>query len=226
MGSTIDEIPFIDSWKQTLIDFKCNNVLVNYGEKYQLNWLKNLLLDRSYINVLHLKNNTLKHLHINTTKKKLHVEKSEKKMDIELYIKENISDAEVCIIHGISSSLKLLKDNKKTKILNGDKKDTDIIEAYEKVLSEKNSAELQWWLDRLLDPKEGKKIVFGIDIRTSIKHKLLNMLFCTTAIKEKILEKIPPEERIFMIIEIKSFGDDIGRKLENDFKGAVGIKFY
>lgn len=226
VGNNVNEICLEKSWKKTLVDFYCDNIIVNYGETYQLNWLKNLLLDISFVNVIHLKNNTLKHLHINTTKKRLHVEKNEKKMDIEQYIKDNILD-DICIVHGVSSFLKTLKEDKKIKILNGDKRDDELIEKYMMVCNEKNSEQLEWWLDRLLDPKEGKKIVFGVDIKLAIKDKLLKTLFCTPEVKQKIIDKAPLDEQIFEIIEIKSFGfNDIGNKLDKDFNGAVGIKFY
>jgi len=226
LGSDINEFEFRGYWKETLSQFACDNVLLRYGDSYQLEWLKNLLLDRSYINVVHLRNNILKHYHLNSTKRKLYQEKNEKKMDMQLYITESVPKGEICIVHGISSYLKTLKDSNTLKILNGDKKDDQLFEEYEKITNQKSSLELQEWLDKLLDPKDGKKIVFGIDIKKCINAKLLKTLYCSPDIRLKILEKILPEDIVFDIVVVKSFGDDIGRKLVNDFKGAVGIKFY
>ena len=202
VGNSVSEIFLEPHWKKTLIDFSCDNIIVNYGENYQLDWLKKLLLDTSFINIIHLKNNTLKHLHINTTKKRLFVEKNEKKMDVEQYIKNNVS-ADICIVHGVSSFIKTLTEDKKIKILNGDKRDEELIEKYEKICNEKNAEQLQWWLERLLDPKEGKKIVFGIDIKIAIKDRLLKTLFCTSEVNKRIIDKVPLDEQIFEIIEIK-----------------------
>lgn len=226
LGNDVNEFEFRKYWKDTLLQFGCDNLLLRYGDNYQLEWLKSLLLDRTYINIMHLKNNVLKHFHLNSTKRRLHQEKNEKKMDIQLYINENIPKGDICIIHGVSSFLKTIKDSSTIRIFNGDKKDDQLFEEHEKIINEKNGSELQEWLDKLLDPKDGKKIVFGIDIKSSINDKLLKTLYCSPDVKLKIIEKVPSEYIVFDIVVVKSFGDDIGRRLVSDFKGAVGIRFY
>ena len=117
LDNDVKEFELRKYWKDTLIMFKCDNILVKYGEQFNLEWLKDLLLNRSYIHVLHLKNNNLKHIHLNTTKKKINNEKEEKKMDIQSYITENIPKGEICIVHGVSVFLKTLKENLSLKLL-------------------------------------------------------------------------------------------------------------
>lgn len=228
LGNCVNEFDHRPYWTSTLKEFKCDNLMVKYGETYQFDWLKNLLIDRSYVNVLHVKNNVLKHIHLNDTKKRTHYEKTEKKMDLQQYINENIPKGETCMIHGISSFLKVIKENEYVKILDGDKKDDQLFEEYDNMINEKNCLILQKWLDKLLDPVDGKKIVFGVDIKNSINNKLLKTLFCTPEINKKILERIPQIDRVFDIIVVKpkQFGNNVGQRLETDFKGAVGIKFY
>ena len=70
LGNCVNEFDHRPYWTSTLKEFKCDNLMVKYGETYQFDWLKNLLIDRSYVNVLHVKNNVLKHIHLNDTKKK------------------------------------------------------------------------------------------------------------------------------------------------------------
>jgi len=225
VSKTVDEISFDKYWKQTLLDFKCETFIVNYAEYFPLDWLKGLLLDRTYIHILHLRNNTVKHIHLNKTKKRLFQEKNEHKLDMDLYITSNVPKDDVCLVHGISSFMKFMKDSNKVKILNGDMKDEQLLGVHENIINEQNCEKLQWWLDRMTLPKEGKKIVFGCEIKECIKNKMLETLFCSSDVKLKILEKVHKEEQIFELIEINN-SNDIGKRLEIEFKGAIGIKFY
>lgn len=226
VGQSVESIPMDKYWIDTLNMFNCNKYYCKYGKEYQIDWLKHLLLDRSYVNVLHVRNNTLKHIYLNHTKKKVVYEKTEKKLDINEYISENILKNDTCIIHGISSSFKSIEETLFIKILNGEYKDDDILHEYDKLVNYKLMDDLKWWLDRLTDPKESKKIVFGIDIKHAINSKLLKTLYCSPVVCDKIKEKVLNDLQIFDIVSIKSFGTDIGYQLEKDFSGAVGIKFY
>lgn len=223
----INEFELKKYWKDTLTHFDCENILVKYGEFFDIDWLKHLLLNRSFIHILHIKNNNLRHIHLNKTKKKIANVKEEKKMDLVLYVQENIPKDNICLIHGVSGLLKSIKDNAHLKVLNGDKKDDQLLEEHDKIINEQNAKELQFWLDNLLNPKEGKKIVFGDEIKSNIKMKLLKTLFCTENIKNKIIAKVPKDEQIFEMKIVKSFDStDVGKRLETDFKGALGVKYY
>ncbi len=226
VSEDVNEFSIKPYWMDTLSSFSCENFLIRYDSKFDLEWLKNLLLDRKYIHVLQMKNNSLKHIHLNKTKKRAATEKEEKGMSIQLYIQENIPKGDLCIIHGVSSLIKGIESTPKMKILNGHKRDDEIALEHEKFSNEQNATLLKWWLDRLTDPKEGSKIVFGVDINKCIGSKTLKTLFCSSEMKKKVFEKIPRDSLIFEIIEVKSFGEDIGKRLITDFKGGIGIKFY
>lgn len=224
-----DDVEFIDitkTWKHTLVHFNCDNFIVKYGDNFELEWLGNLLNDTTYIHVLHIKNNNLKHYHLNSTKRKNVLDKEEKSMCISNYISENVSKNEHCIVHGVSSLIKSISQMPNVKILNGSKKDDEILFEYNKLLNDKKLDDLKWWLDRFTDPKESHKIVFSKEIEGCIKSKTLAKLFCTSEIRKKILNKIPEEYRSFEIIEILSFGDDIGKTLASTYGGIIGIKYY
>ena len=118
--------PIRKYWKETLIKFQCDKILYKYDEKFNIDWLKELLLDRSFIHILHVKNNNLKHFHLNKTKKRIHIEKEEKGMLLNLYINENIKN-DICLVHGISSLIKTLIETSKIKLLSGNKSDDELI---------------------------------------------------------------------------------------------------
>jgi len=208
-------------WLKTLEEFQCDNFIVNYDDFYPIDWLRNLLLDRTYIHTLHLKHNNLKHYHLNTTKKKLFQEKDEKKIDLTDYVKTHVPKDEICFIHGISSFMKAFSETKTTKLCSGNMRDDQLLELHNTIINEQNIEKLQYWLDRLTSPKEGHKIVFGKEIKECVKNKMLKSLFCTTEIKQKLLEKVPKDDLIFDIIEIKNH--DI---LKTSYDGMIGVKFY
>lgn len=213
-------------WKDTLNSFGCTGMMVKYDDVYQLGWLKNLLLDRTYINILHFKNNTVKHVHLGITKKRVHQEKTEKKMDVQEYIKENTKSGEIVLIHGVSSFLKGVEENEFVRVLNGDKRDEELMEEFDKIINEKNAKELTWWLDHMLDPKEGKKLSFGKDIGEGIVGGMIRTVFCSPERQQKLLENYANENIQDKLIVVRSYGDDVGKRLVVEFKGAVGIKFY
>lgn len=213
-------------WKETLTSFKCDSLIVKYDDTYQLDWLKNLLLDRSYINILQLNNNNLKHVHLGFTKKRVFKEKDEKKMDVPLYIQENTNRGDVVIIHGVSSFLKCMQESDILRIFNGHKRDEELLEEYYKIINDGNAKQLQWWLDRILDPKEGKKLVFGKDIGIGITDGMIKTVFCSPERKAKLLENYANENISDKLIVIKSYGEDVGKRLVVEFKGAIGVKFY
>ena len=226
IGDDVHNSPIKQYWRETLTSFSCDNFIVRYDTKFQIDWLKELLLDRSYIHVLNIKNNNLKHSHLNNTKRRAVCEKEEKGMNIITYIQENIPKDDICLIHGISSLIKNISETPKMKILNGSKKDDEILFEYNKLLNDQAGTKLQWWLDRLNDPKEGSKIVFGRDIEKCMTGDELKTLFCSTDMKNKVLKNVKQENRNFEIIEIKSYGEDIGKTLVLSYRGGIGVRYF
>lgn len=226
VSNTVHYHDFRRFWKETLDSFGCDKVLIQYDDTYQLDWLNNLLLDRSYINILHIKSNTLKHVHLGLTKKRVFREKTEKNMDLTSYIQENVQKGETCLVHGVSSFLKGIQETETLKVFTIDKRDEELLNEYDKIINEKNSQLLRQWLDRMLDPKEGRKLVFGKDIGSGITDRMLKTIFCSPERKLKLIENYATDNTLPELIVVKTYGDDIGKRLVVEFKGAVGIKFY
>jgi hypothetical protein len=225
----IEEIEIHPEWNETLDMFRCKNFVCEYGDKFKLDWLHDYLTDRSYLNVLQLQNNNIRHIYLNSTKRVVHSDQEEKKCDLNEFISTHIPKGEYCIVHGISSFAKQLKDSATLKILNGNKRDEEILEEYDRMLNEKKAIELQRWLDTMSNPdsKDAKKLTFGKEIMEAINDNMLKTLFCTPRMKKQVIEKIQPDDLIFEIVEIKSYDpSDVGMKLRRDFNGAIGIKFY
>lgn len=230
-----DVVPY---WQETLNEFKCDSFIVKYDNFFQLEWLRDLLIDRTYINAICLNNNNLKHFHLNHTKKKFFKEKEEKKMDLQIYIQENTNKNEITMVYGTSSFLKglqtlnssnssnVLNAQNKLKIFNMYKKDDELLEEYDRIVNNEKSEQLQWWLDRMLDPKEGKKLLFGKDIGIGISESAVRIIFCSPERKKKLLENYPDNNLTDKIIVVNSYGNDVGFRLVTEFRGAVGIKFY
>ena len=221
----IDEIEINNEWNETLEMFKCKKFVCEYGSNFNLEWLHDYLTDRSYLNVLHVQSNNIKCIHLNRTKRVVFFEVEEKKADLNQHIPKN----EYCVIHGISSFIRQIVETPLIKVLNGNKKDEEILEEFEKMLNEKKANELQQWLDFMAntESKESKKIIFGKEITDAINDHMLKTLYCTPRMKKQVLEKIQEDDLIFNIIEIRSYTPtDIGMRLRRDFNGAIGIKFY
>jgi len=225
----IEEFSIFPEWAETLDMFKCKNFICEYGDKFKLDWLHDYLIDKSYLNVFHIQNNNIKHIFLNSTKRVVNSEHDEKNCKLNEFIEQRIQKNDYCIVHGVSSYLKQLKDSANLKVLNGYKKDEDILEEYDKLMNGKKSIELQKWLDLMQNPdsKDAKKMAFGEEITNAINDSMLKTLFCTPRIKKLVFEKFDKDLLIFDIVEIKSYNSsDIGMRLRKDFNGSIGIKFY
>jgi len=217
---------FINFYKQTLQIFNVNKFIYEYSSTYPLEWLKNLLLDREYINVIKIKNNDLQLSKINSTKKITVYSDSIKSMDLTKIIQDKIPKNEPYLIHGVSSVLKNFVDKKAIAIYTNELTDEQILKISSNIKNLEYQKELEDILNKLLDPKVGNKIVFGKDIQISIKNSLLKTLYCTEEIYKKS-SVIPEHLKTFEIKIIKQIEKgDIYDKLEKDFSGAVGIKYY
>lgn len=226
VGPSVSYVDFRSYWKETLNIFHCTDMFVMYDDSYRLDWLNNLLLDRSFIHILHFRNNNVKHFYLNLTKRKLHQEKTEKKMDVNEFIQEHIK-GDICLIHGISSFLKTLIETENIKLLSGDKRDEELLEEYEKILNRKNCKVLKIWMDKLVHPTESKRLVFGQEIGRGIENQMLKTIFCTPERKIKLIENFGTDNKMPELIIIKQLDDDENvRRFIVDFKGGLGITYF
>jgi hypothetical protein len=211
---------------ETLQMFSHNKISYQYGSEYPIEWLKKLLLDREYINVIKIKNNDISHTKMNSTKKTNIYTETIKSMDLAKIVSERIQKGEKYVIHGVSAVLKNYVDKNALAVSTCELSDEKILKLLDNSLNIKNHIELNDILNKLLDPKMENKIVFGKDIKLSIKNGLLKVLFCTETIHKKI-STIPKELQNFEIKIIRQIEKgDIADKLDKDYSGAVGVKYY
>lgn len=226
IDENINSESFTNFHKHTLQMFNVNKFMYENSSTYPLEWLQNLLLDREYINVIKIKNNDIQLSKINSTKKITVYSDSIKSMDLCKIIQEKIPKNEPYLIHGVSSVLKNFIDKKAVGIYTNELTDEQILKISSNIKNLEYQKELEDILDRLLDSKISNKIVFGKDIQISIKNSLLKTLYCTQEIYKKS-SVIPEHLKTFEIKIIKQIEKgDIYDKLEKDFSGAVGIKYY
>jgi hypothetical protein len=210
----------------TLDMFSHNKISHQYGIEFPISWLKQLILDREYINVLKIKNNDITYTKMNSTKKINLYTHTIKSMDLNKIVLERIPKGESYLIHGVSGSLKNYTDKNAVSVNTCELTDESILKQMSNIKNIKYHRELTDVLDKLLDPKMENKIVFGKDIRSCIKDGLLKTLYCTEPVHKKILN-IPEHLKNFEIKVIASMeSGDMADKLEKDYSGAVGIKYY
>jgi hypothetical protein len=218
-----DLIPY---YLQTLNMFEHKKISYQYGSEYPLEWLKDLLLDREFINVIKVKNNDITHTKINSTKKINVYTNTIKSMDLKKIILERVPKGEPYLIHGVSVSLKNFVDKNAISVNTTELTEEAILKIMSNIKNIQYHNELTDIFNKLLDPKIETKITFGKDIQTCIKSSLLKTLYCTETIQKK-LSTIPDHYKNFEIKVVKLIEKgDISDKLEKDYGGAIGIKYY
>jgi hypothetical protein len=226
VGETINQEDLTSYHIQTLDMFSHNKISYEYDCIYPLEWLKKLLLDRTYINVIKVKNNDITHTKLNSTKKHNVYSSTIKSMDLAKIVEERVPKGETYLIHGLSSVLKNYIDKNAVGVSTVELDDESILKIVSNVKIIEYQRELEDILSKLLDPKFGSKIVFGKDIKLCVRDSLLKTLYCTEAIYKQTAN-IPSHLVNFEIKVIKQIEKgDVYDRLEKDFAGAVGIKYY
>jgi hypothetical protein len=144
-------------------------------------------------------------------------------MDLKQLISNQIPKTEQYIVHGVSVNLKNFTDKNAVHISTQELTDESILLIYKSIDIKKIHQELNQVLINMSDTKFYNRIVFGQEIKDAIKNNLLETLFCT----EQIYNKIPQQFRNFnvkIVSQLEKF--DIGEKLQKEYSGAIGIKYY
>jgi hypothetical protein len=223
IDTNINYEPMDNYYIDTLEQFVYNNFSYKYGCEYPLDWLKDLVLDRKYINVIKVKNNDFTYSKLNSSKKFIVSCQTIKSMDLKQLITNQIPKTEPYIVHGVSVNLKNFTDKNAVHISTQELTDESILLIYKSIDIKKIHQELNQVLINMSDTKFYNRIVFGQEIKDAIKNNLLETLFCT----EQIYNKIPQQFRNFnvkIVSQLEKF--DIGEKLQKEYSGAIGIKYY
>jgi hypothetical protein len=196
-----------------------------YNKYFDIEWLKNLISDRSYTFVLKIKNNDISLTKINSTKQLTVYNDTIKALNIIDIISKHVEKDSKFIVHGSSNHLKQLVDYKNKQCLAVIIKELNLEEQFEvidKSIYEENIKELETWLTKLIDPKEGHKLVFGNDIEEQADQGFIETIYCTTENKEKynIIKNVK-------IKYVKSFKNtDFVFSFSKNYNGVLGIKYY
>lgn len=236
LGKTIDLIPLTKEHLKIVKDYSINKIVFERGDTFQIDFLNCLLLDTSFKNVIHVNNNTIKHIHLNPTKKRTIYEKESKDIDVISYVtlplyKGNFGlhkDHDRIVIHGESSHLKNIKLPEKDYLVHKHfLSDDEIHNIFKRDDMLKNHKQLENLFGILNNEKTSDRVLVGKDIVKGITSYMIKELFCTPKMYKKIFDKIDPEYLNFKFIIIESLDDgDIGDKLKKDYKGALGYTYY
>jgi hypothetical protein len=224
IGEETVQIALIIEWLAILKEFSVDNWMFKYGEYFHIDYLRSLLTDHIFADVISVNNTKLQHCQVNSTKRKVIYSADTKNVDLTQYLQENVKTK--CVIHGVSSVIKNFKSDKHmvyTRVL----KDDEIMEIFEKATSLENNKEFEEWLNNMQNPKLTHRLVFGKDIQKKMSTREIKKVYCTDDMKKKIKSKLPIELQNFDICVLKEYerGDSASR-LQNDFGGIVGITYY
>jgi len=229
VGETIKQFELDKYYLETLKMFKVSKINFQFDKHYNIKWLKDLLLDRNYVNILKVKNNDISITKLNSTKQLSTYSDTQKSMNLlEIINTKIIADKDIkFLIHGSSTHLKQLFDSgyKNKNCLGIIMKDLnleEIIDTIDKSIYEENIKELEIWLTKLIDPKEGHKIVFGNDIEESAEQGFIETIYCTPENEQKYSKF---ENVTIKLVKSYKNGDSIYNYSKN-YNGVLGIKYY
>lgn len=222
-----DEVKYFELDKyyiETLKIFKINFTF-QYGNKYNLVWLKNMVIDRDYNFVIKIKNNDVSISKI-TEFKQLHIfSDTSKSLVIAEVINNSLLEKDKkFIIHGSSSHLKNYVINNKNclGIFNKELSLEQQLEIIDESKYKDNIKELDGWLTKILDQKEGHKLVFGNDIEEQTENGLIKTIFCTIEKQDRFIKFDNVEIKL-----VKSFkNNDFICSFIKNYDSVLGIKYY
>ncbi|AYV81707.1 MAG: hypothetical protein Harvfovirus54_4 [Harvfovirus sp.] len=227
VGKKTHAFDIIPEWDAIIKKFDIDKFIFKHGEFFELKYLKSLLTDDSYRSVILVSGSKFTHYHYNMSKRKYITQQTAKIADVILYIK-NLDDT--CIVHGTSNIIpSLLSDESLSKHIIEKRllRDTEIEEKFQIRDNMIAAASLEYWLGNMLHPTLGKRLVFGGDISKKISEKLIKSVYCSEEMADKVRSKVPEHLKNFEIITIRTYSnDDIGRRLQKEFAGILGITYY
>ena len=227
VGQETNAIDIIDSWKLVIEKFDVESYIFRHGEYFDIAFLQSLLTDDKFYNVVVILPNKLSVFQHNPSKRKqVNQIQVPKLPELITYLKTIKGQ---CIIHGTSNILASLSTSNeldsnviiKTKILGCN----DLNDIFRNSEDTKNSAQLDIWMQRILHPEYGKRLVFGKDIEKKIIEMQIETIFCSQEMGDKINKRVPDHLKKFKLIVIRPC-DDPSKKLCADFNGILGITYY
>jgi hypothetical protein len=225
----VNEFKLEKFYLETLKMFNVSHFNYQYGKNFDIEWLKNLVLDRDYVNIMKVKNNDVTITKVTSSKQLQIYSETVKAMNLIDIINSHIEKDRKFFIHGSSNAIKVFDKTKLTpsinkmciEVLNKELTIEQQIAFVEESKYKQNTIELDNWLTKLLDPKEGHKIVFGKDILENAENSLIETIYC---IDSKNVYTHIDSVNVKLVKSFKN-GDSIFN-FEKNYGGVLGIKYY
>jgi hypothetical protein len=225
LGNQIKCIPFDKYYLETLKMFKIDKITYKYNKTFEIDWLKKFLTDRDYTNVIKLKNNDISISKITSTKQLCTYSDTIKSMNVKDILATKMEKDIKFFVHGSSNNLKQLNDYKNKLFLGIVNKELNLeeIQNYiEDAKYQENIKEVTEWLTKLLDPKDGNKLVFGNDVVEQAEMGLLKTIYCS----QENYQKYSKFDNVELKLIKSSKKDDNVLNFEKSFNSVLGIKYY
>jgi len=214
----------LDDELKILRYFDIKNILYFNDEYFKIDYLKDLLYNEDYYHVINVNNKLLTYKILTKTKSKILKKIESSKLNINDFINEN--KIKLCLVHGISSSLKKIKINPHLLFNKNLSNDEIFYEFYKKDMLEKHKKLIDI-LSLINNEKTMHRVIFGKDLINAINYNQIKTLFCSPKKIKKIYKNFNNDLLNFEIIEIKSLEKgDIGEELKTKFKGIIGYTYY
>lgn len=196
----------------------------HYGNKYDLDWLKNMIIDREYTFVIKIKNNDVSISKITEFKQLNVFSDTIKCVNINDIINCKIEKDKKYLLHGSSTHLKNYESQNKSclGIFNKELQLEQQLDIIDEAIYKDNIKELEDWLSKILDIKTGHKLVFGNDIEEQSENGLIKTIFCTIDKKSRFIHLDNVEIKL-----VKSFrNNDFISSFIKNYDSVLGIKYY
>lgn len=234
VSDVITEVDIPTEICEKLKEYNVSNFTYKYGEYFDIDCIQDLLSNFEFHNVIHVNENKISHIEMNTTKHKVIKIGDLTRMTIESFIKScNTLDNNkktslwsgpaLCIIHGISAYLKNLIVPANLVVHQTTLNSEQIMNELRKLHNMQTINEMNQTLRLMENEATMFKVVFGIEIQKHISEQSLEKLFCTQKIYDKIKTNIPKD---LINFEIKVINDDYAHTLKTMYQGAVGQLYF
>lgn len=236
--NAIHEFPLTAEQLALLREWSVSKWILRRDEFFDIDFLTDLLTNTNGKHVVCLQNNNLTHYLLTKTKRRtLHTEET-KGLDLAMYFGPDGAGRGAAgwkpgmrvVIHGISVALRTFKGGPDFIVCGKQTHDDEINEIFRRDEAAAVHKEVAEWLAQLTNPKVMHRIVFGAVIRRKIQTAELATLYAVPAVAQRLREKCPADMlRTFEIRVIEPISadlDDVAKRLERDYEGALGITYY
>lgn len=233
ISDTLASYELEESWYNLLKDYSHSHISYKYSDHYDIDFLIDLLENRTPYHIIKINNNCIEYIQITRTKKKLVQTYESKTLIIEDFIKEHITSKTISkyIIYGVSSKLKGFTDPKCYQIINKSLKDEEVIEMIDQMDQDDILDQFDKDLEMISDSRQMNKIIFKKEIKQKIELGQIEKLYISDKIYDKFIENLKKFnlDINFKLIKIdtniKSFIESREKKI-NNYDGVVGVAYY